>query len=115
MLKIIFLRLNMDKTKDKLDGLFNLIFKIPKSKEKKNLNYKNIKKWDSLNHLNLMLAIESKFNIRIMPEESVDLMSYKKIPILSILAPFSPPVRVVCSARSDPVEHNTFYTHFAAP
>jgi len=29
----------MDKTKDKLDGLFNLIFKIPKSKEKKNLNY----------------------------------------------------------------------------
>ena len=69
----------MDKTKDKLDGLFNLIFKIPKSKEKKNLNYKNIKRWDSLNHLNLMLAIESKFNIRIMPEESVDLMSYKKI------------------------------------
>ena len=69
----------MDKTKDKLDGLFNLIFKIPKSKEKKNLNYKYIKRWDSLNHLNLMLAIESKFNIRIMPEESVDLMSYKKI------------------------------------
>jgi|ETN02SMinimDraft_2_1059926.scaffolds.fasta_scaffold279558_2 acyl carrier protein len=69
----------MDKTKDKLDSLFNLIFKIPKSKEKKNLNYKNIKRWDSLNHLNLMLAIESKFNIRIMPEESVDLMSYKKI------------------------------------
>ena len=69
----------MNKTKDKLDSLFSLIFKIPKGKDKKNLNYKNIKRWDSLNHLNLILAIESKFNIRITPEESVALMSYKKI------------------------------------
>ena len=69
----------MNKTKDKLDSLFYLIFKISKSKNKKNLNYKNVKKWDSLNHLNLILTIESKFNIRIMPEESIDLMSYKKI------------------------------------
>ena len=69
----------MNKTKDKLDSLFYLIFKIPKSKDKKNLNYKNVKRWDSLNHLNLILAIESKFNIRIMPEEGIDLMSYKKI------------------------------------
>ncbi len=69
----------MNKTKDKLDSLFCLIFKISKSKNKKNLNHKNVKRWDSLNHLNLILAIESKFNIRIMPEESIDLMSYKKI------------------------------------
>ena len=44
--------------KEKLDNLFHLIFKVPKKKIKKNLSFKNVKKWDSLNHVNLILAIE---------------------------------------------------------
>ena len=69
----------MNKTKEKLDSLFYLVFKIPKNKDKKKLSHKNIKKWDSLNHVNLILAMESKFNIKIEPDEVVDLISYKKI------------------------------------
>ena len=69
----------MNNIKDKLDSLFLLIFKIPKKKNKTHCNYKNINKWDSLNHVNLILAIESKFRIRMKPEESIKLISYKKI------------------------------------
>ena len=69
----------MNNIQDKLDSLFLLIFKIPKNKNKTHRNYKNIKKWDSLNHVNLILAIESKFRIRMKPEESIKLISYKEI------------------------------------
>lgn len=69
----------MNKNKKKLDDLFYLIFKISKSKNKNNMSHKNIKKWDSLNHVSLILAIESKFSIKIKPEESIELTSYKKI------------------------------------
>ena len=69
----------MNNIKDKLDSLFLLIFKIQKDKNKTHCNYKNIKKWDSLNHVNLILTIESKFRIQIKPEESFKLISYKEI------------------------------------
>ncbi len=69
----------MKNIKKNLDDLFFLILKIPKSKNKKNLNYKNLKKWDSINHINLMLSIESKFKIKITPEQNFNLNSYEKI------------------------------------
>ena len=69
----------MCETKNNLDELFYLIFKIPKNKNKKKLSFKNVKKWDSLNHVNLILSIESKFQIKIEPEESMNLLSYNKI------------------------------------
>ena len=72
----------MTNIKKNLDDLFYLILKVPKSKNKSNLNYKNIKKWDSLNHINLILSIESKFKIKITPEQNFKLNSYKKILLL---------------------------------
>lgn len=69
----------MTNIKKSLDDLFYLILKVPKSKNKNNLNYKNVKKWDSLNHINLILSIESKFKIKITPEQNFKLNSYKKI------------------------------------
>jgi len=44
-----------------------------------NLKIGDVEKWDSLNHVSLILAIESKFNIKIKPEDSIELTSYKKI------------------------------------
>ena len=68
----------MKNIKKDLDDLFFLILKIPKKKNKNNLNFKN-KKWDSINHINLILSIESKFKIKITPEQNYNLNSYKKI------------------------------------
>ncbi len=69
----------MSDIKNKLDHIFYVVLKIAKSKNKKNLNFKNVKKWDSLNHINLILAIESKFRIKIKPEQNFKLNSYNKI------------------------------------
>ena len=68
----------MKNIKKDLDDLFFLILKIPKAKNKNNLNFKN-KKWDSINHINLILSIESKFKIKITQEQNYNLNSYKKI------------------------------------
>jgi len=35
--------------------------------------------WDSLNHMNIMMAVESEFNISLTEEEMMDLMSYRSI------------------------------------
>ena len=63
----------MNKNEKKLNDLFYTIFKIPKNKEKKNLSNENVEKWDSLNHISLILAIESKFGIKIVPEDDVSI------------------------------------------
>lgn len=69
----------MTKIQKNLDDLFQLILKVPKQKDKKKINFKNLKTWDSINHIKLILAIESKFSIRISPDISVTLMSYIEI------------------------------------
>ena len=38
-----------------------------------------IEQWDSLNHLTLMLAIESEFNVKIPTDKMLELTSVKKI------------------------------------
>tara|TARA_B100000767_G_C19680763_1_gene499466 strand:- start:952 stop:1185 length:234 start_codon:yes stop_codon:yes gene_type:complete len=50
---------------DKIHKVFKKVF--PTSKIKKNINslkFGDIKKWDSLGNLNLLLEIEKEFNIR---------------------------------------------------
>lgn len=36
-------------------------------------------KWDSMNHLNLIISIESEFDISLEPEEIAELKSYNSI------------------------------------
>lgn len=46
----------------------------------------NCENWDSLRHLNLIIALENEFNVSIEPEEIAKMKSFKKIvEILSIL------------------------------
>ena len=42
----------------------------------------NIEKWDSLSHLNLVMAIESEFQVELSPEDSMDMLSVKLIRII---------------------------------
>ena len=64
---------------DNLKEIFNIIFKTPIKKINRNSNNKNIKKWDSLNHVKLIMTLESKFKISIKPEEAIKLMGFKNI------------------------------------
>lgn len=43
------------------------------------ISQKNCEKWDSMNHLNLILELESEFNISIEPEEITELRNFDDI------------------------------------
>ena len=42
----------------------------------------SIDKWDSLSHLNLVMAIEAEFDVELTPEDSMDMLSVKLIRII---------------------------------
>jgi len=63
----------------KIKKIFLKIFKIHENKFNLNLNNKNIKSWDSINHLKLMIALEEEFNVQIPSHQQHMLLSVKMI------------------------------------
>ncbi len=59
--------------KEKLNLILKDILKVEIHSEDININ--NTPKWDSLTHLNLVLALEEEFGIEITPEEIESLYS----------------------------------------
>ena len=57
--------------------IFSKVLKINKNIE--NANYKNCKNWDSLNHVKLIIAIQSKTKKNIDPDQAIKLNSFKAI------------------------------------
>lgn len=57
--------------------IFSSILEINEKDIKDDVSPKNTKKWDSLNHLKIIMEIENTFNIELLPEEAIDLFSFK--------------------------------------
>ena len=68
----------MKNIENKLNKIFSVVFNL-KEKNIKSATFENVKKWDSMGHLNLILAIESSFKIKVNPDDSINFLSYKKI------------------------------------
>ena len=69
----------MSELESDLRNVFKNIFKLNLRKINKKTNYKNTKNWDSLNHVKLIMAIESKFKISIDPDQSINFISFDQI------------------------------------
>ncbi len=54
---------------DQVRGIASDIFGIPADKLTADSSTETIENWDSIQHLNLVLAIEEKFNVQLEPEE----------------------------------------------
>jgi len=39
----------------------------------------NVEQWDSLSHINLVIAIEAEFAVSLTPEDTIDMLSVKLI------------------------------------
>ena len=63
------------KKKDRLLNVFENIFDVGSDIELNNLSIDSLQNWDSLNHLNLIIAIENEFKININPEDFPHLYS----------------------------------------
>ena len=60
-------------------GIMSKVFEIDLSEISNNANQKDIMKWDSLQHLNLIVEIEDKFDISIDPEDISVMVTFEKI------------------------------------
>ena len=54
-------------------------FGLPVAEVTPDLAAGSINKWDSLGHLNLVLAIESSFNVKFKTEQIAELITIRKI------------------------------------
>jgi len=55
--------------RDEIKGVMREVFNVGADAIPDEISQKNFEKWDSLTHLNLIIALESRFDISFEPEE----------------------------------------------
>jgi len=65
----------------KIKQVMSAVFEIPVESIADDASSDNIENWDSLRHLNLILALEEEFGVSIPDEEVGNLVNYKLIEI----------------------------------
>jgi acyl carrier protein len=66
----------------KIKQVMSAVFEIPIESIADNASSDNIENWDSLRHLNLILALEEEFGVLIPDEEVGNLVNYKLIELV---------------------------------
>ena len=69
----------MESVQPKIYQLMSNVFEIPVEEISEDSSLDSIESWDSIRHLNLILAIEEEFGITIPDEEVGNLVNYKLI------------------------------------
>lgn len=65
--------------KDKIKNIMSAVFDIDKDIIGDDASTTNLENWDSINHMNLVLAMEEEFNVVFDDEEIVKITSLKSI------------------------------------
>ena len=55
------------------------VFGFPLEKLSLETTYQDVPNWDSLNLLNLLMAIEAEFDISVAPEEAAEFVSVERV------------------------------------
>jgi acyl carrier protein len=66
-------------TLDRVRVIFSDVFQVPLEQVVPQSSPDTIPSWDSLQHLNLVLALEQEFNIQFTPEEIEQLLSVELV------------------------------------
>jgi acyl carrier protein len=69
----------MNVTEVKLKKVLADVFKIEVTAVTEDTSVDTVERWDSLTHLNLILALESEFGVSFSEEQSVEIMNYPLI------------------------------------
>jgi acyl carrier protein len=72
----------MENLRDRILKVMSLVFEVPVETLNEDSSSDTIGSWDSLKHLNLILALEEEFNVEIPDEEVGNLMNYKLIKLV---------------------------------
>lgn len=68
-----------DKLLEQVRQLVSDIFSVPLEQVDAYSSPKTIEAWDSMQHLNLVLALEDKFNLQFTPEEMEEMRTVDEI------------------------------------
>ena len=66
----------------RIKQVMSAVFEIPVESITGDASSDNIENWDSLRHLNLILALEEEFSVSIPDEEVGNLVNYKLIELI---------------------------------
>jgi acyl carrier protein len=64
---------------EKLKKIISSVFKIDASDVNNETSPDTVESWDSLNHLNLVLALEEGFNVNFTEEQTVEILNFELI------------------------------------
>ena len=64
---------------NKLQEIVAAILSVNRSEVNENSSSENIDTWDSLNHMNLIMAIEEEFEVTFEEEEIIEMTSIKAL------------------------------------
>jgi acyl carrier protein len=67
----------MNELKDRIIAVLQKVFELEQIDE--NASQQTVEKWDSLGHLNLIVALEEEFDVSFEPEEIAEMISVQMI------------------------------------
>ena len=67
---------------ESLKQILATVLKVPVENIDGNTNTDTVESWDSLNHMNLILALEEAYNVRIPDDEATNITSYPLIKLV---------------------------------
>ena len=72
----------MEKINERIKQVMSVVFDVPVESISDNASADNIESWDSLRHLNLIIALEEEFAVVIPDEEVGNMINYKLIELV---------------------------------
>jgi len=71
---------------DKVKDIMSIVLEISKKNIGEDTSVSNVSAWDSLKHMNLIVALEEAFEIEFDEDQLVEINNYKKIvEVISLL------------------------------
>jgi len=67
---------------DRIKNVMAAVFEVPVHEITDESSPDNVKSWDSLKHMNLVLALEDEFDIEFTEEQTVEILNYKLIKVV---------------------------------
>jgi len=68
-----------NKVEDRIKSIMSTVFEIPEEQIKDNSSPDTIESWDSLKHMNLIIALEEEFKVEFTDNEIFEMMNYSLI------------------------------------
>ena len=72
----------MQSSEGKLKQVFADVFGVNSSAINENSSVDTIEKWDSFNHMKLVLALEEQFNVRFQTNQTIEMLSYPLVKVV---------------------------------